>query len=572
MKRSRFLALLFVPSLACSSASSNTQGSPDGGTGASGAGSGQGSGSGRGSGSGSGSAVSGTGSGSGSAGGSGSGSGSGTGTGAGAGSVPFQALHTYYLSPMGSDSNSGTSTSSAWATPNHPLLCGDVVLAEPGTYSTSQFVDNWGVVSSCPSTTAGIDGKGGVYFATLLCAGPDLTSCTVDGGAKEAFRVSSSNWSIEGFSATQAPTASEGGYAVGCYTATSETSTTLHHVAFINDIASGCDAAGFGSYSHTSPGGVDQTAVVGVIAYNAAPSQGGGGICGSGISIIPANGPDTSPGTHVFVAGAFSYRNVNAATGEGCNTDGEGLIFDSWGIPQYSHQAVAEQNVFWANGGPGFEAFPQGNGTSDDQATIIVLNNTSYGNFQDPKHGGSGELLLNGVYPTTGSYTFTNNVFEATQGSSAGATVYAAAIDCKNGCPSSVVSIDKNHFWNSHAPTTTAPGGDNTQAYYSGAGQGASFPWGTNTFTTPGFASPSALPSGAPDCAGHATTTACMTAAGVPAALAPSGGAASVGYSPPTACQADAYYPTWLKGVVYLSASGSNLTENGGLITKPCDM
>jgi hypothetical protein len=44
------------------------------------------------------------------------------------------------------------------------------------------------------------------------------------------------------------------------------------------------------------------------------------------------------------------------------------------------------------------------------------------------------------------------------------------------------------------------------------------------------------------------------------------------GYQPPGACAADPYFPTWLKGVVYLSWNGSTLSENSGLITKPCNM
>jgi hypothetical protein len=509
-----------------------------------------------------------------SSGGSSSGGSSGSSDGGSGGSpVPFHALNTYYISPTGNDNNSGTSPAMAWATPKHSVSCGDVIIAAPGAYKNGQFnSNNWGTVASCPSTSGGIDGKGGVYFAVLLCGGPDLTSCTVDGGGQETFRVDSSNWAIEGFAGTQSATASEGGFAVGCYTATSETSATLHHVAFINDVASGCDAAGFGTFSWTGPGGgVDQYALVGAIAYDAAPSQ-GGMICGSGISIIPVNGSDTSSGTHVFVAGAFSYKNVNAPIGAGCNTDGEGLIFDSWGVQPYKYQAVAEQNVFWANGGPGFEAFPQGNFTSDDQATIVLFNNTSYGNFQDPKHVGSGDLMLNQVYPTTGSYAFTNNIFEATVTSSAGGTVYGAAIDCSNGCPANVIATNGNYIWNSHPPTTTVSGGRNTQAWYNGMDQGASFPWGANTFDDPGFANPGALPAGAPNCSGFANTTACMIGAGVPANIKPSGGAAGKGYQPPGACTADAYYPTWLKGVVYLKASGSNLTENAGLITKPCNL
>jgi len=134
------------------------------------------------------------------------------------------------------------------------------------------------------------------------------------------------------------------------------------------------------------------------------------------------------------------------------------------------------------------------------------------------------------------------------------------------------LTVEGNYIWNAHAPTTNTSGGDNTQAWYSGTDQGASFPWGTNSFGDPGFSHPSSLPTGAPNCAGSANTTACMNAAGVAANMTPSGGAAGKGYKAPGACAADAYYPTWLKGVVYLKASGASLTENSGLITKPCDL
>lgn len=500
--------------------------------------------------------------------------GAGSGSGSSGAPVPFQALHTYYIAPDGSDGNPGTSAASAWATPNHAVDCGDVIIAEPGAYNSGQFqAGHWGAVANCPSTSGGIDGSGGIYFSILVCGGSDMTSCTVDGGSQEVFRVDASSWAVEGFAGTQAATANQGGFATACFAGTSETSATLHHIAFINNIASGCDAAGFDTYSFTSPGGgVDQFALVGAIAYNAAPSQGGGGICGSGISLIPVNGSDASAGTHIFVAGAFSYDNINAATGEGCNTDGEGLIFDSWGIQPYTYQAVAEQNAFWGNGGPGFEAFPQGNGTSDDAATIVLFDNTAYGDYRDPKHVGAGELMLNQVYPTTASYTLTDNIFEAAMGSSAGGTVYGATIACRNGCPASVLGIHDNYLWNSHAPTTNTPGGTNTEAYYSGADQGSSFPWGSNAYSDPGLANPSALPSTAPSCAGYANTTACMLGAGVATNLTPSGGATGKGYHAPGACAADAYYPAWLKGIVYLKANGADVTENGGLITKPCDL
>ena len=162
-------------------------------------------------------------------------------------SVVFRPLRTYYVSPTGSDRNSGTSPRTAWATPRHAVECGDVIIAAAGSYARNQFGTNsWGEVSNCPSTRGGIDGRGGVYFAALLCAGPDITSCSVDGGRYEAVRVDASNWAIEGFIATQASTGNS-----ACFSATSETNATLHHIAFINDIAINCHYSGFNSYSWT---------------------------------------------------------------------------------------------------------------------------------------------------------------------------------------------------------------------------------------------------------------------------------------------------------------------------------
>jgi hypothetical protein len=451
------------------------------------------------------------------------------------------------------------------------VQCGDVIIAAAGTYSAGQFgVGSWGTVGSCPSSSGGIGGAGGIYFATVLCAGPKLTSCNVNGGSNEAFRIDQSNWAAEGFYGTQLASANG-----GCYSATSETAATLHHIAFINDVAVNCALAGFDSYSWNGlTGGVDQQAVVGTITFNGAPSTNGSGLCGSGISLIPVNGPDTSAGTHVFVAGSFAYKNVNAPVGAGCNTDGEGLIFDSWGIFSYRNQAVVEQNAFWANGSAGFEAFPQGNRSSQDEAPIVVFNNTTYGNYRDPKNPGGGELLFNQIYPTgTGSYTITNNIFEATVGSAGNngsTTVRGAEIDCLNSCAQVVIS--GNYIWNSNPPTTTSTGGENTHAWINNVDSGAAWPWGTNTYNDPGLANPGALLSAAPDCSSYATTTACMSGLGVVADLMPSGGAVGKGYQLPAACTADAFYPTWLKGVVYLSWDGSSLTESGGLITKPCNL
>ena len=50
-------------------------------------------------------------------------------------------------------------------------------------------------------------------------------------------------------------------------------------------------------------------------------------------------------------------------------------------------------------------------------------------------------------------------------------------------------------------------------------------------------------------------------------------GAVGKGYQlPSSACSPNSLYPTWLKGVVYLHWDGTNITERGGLVSKPCGL
>jgi hypothetical protein len=137
----------------------------------------------------------------------------------------------------------------------------------------------------------------------------------------------------------------------------------------------------------------------------------------------------------------------------------------------------------------------------------------------------------------------------------------------------SLISINDNYFWHSNPGTSTRPGNPNTDVYVSGSHNKTSFPFGTNRYENPGFANPDGLPSAAPNCDTYADTTDCMNGRyQVGADLTPSGDAVGHGYQPPGPCAPDPYFPAWLKGVVYLHWNGSSLTENSGLITKPCHM
>ncbi len=177
--------------------------------------------------------------------------------------------------------------------------------------------------------------------------------------------------------------------------------------------------------------------------------------------------------------------------------------------------------------------------------------------------------------PNGSYYSINNNIFvttEATSGNNSRTPVNAAGIYVNNSNTSLVV-VNGNYLWQSNPGTVTKAGNPNTDIYVNGVHNTTSFPFGTNTYSDPGFANPGGLPTTAPNCANYINTTDCMNKRyNIAANLAPSGAAVGKGYRPPGPCAPDPYFPAWLKGVVYLHWNGSSLTENGGLITMPCSM
>jgi hypothetical protein len=500
----------------------------------------------------------------------------------------------HYLRPAGSDTNCngtanvddsvGVRPNCGWATPNHSINCGDVIVTAAGSYSGFGTFNNgnWGTVSNCPSTSGGIDGMGGIYFAVLLCAGPDVGSCSVNGGSVEAFRVDQSHWAVEGFTATQNTNAT-----AGCYNAENDSS-EQKFVAFINDIASTCDLSGYtasGGGCGSVCGSFDYMAAVGVLAFNAANSI--SPFCGSGISMSPGVPDKTLSGTHIFIAGYFGAYNTNAPGG--CtvgrsppHSDGEGIIFDTYAggySGGYNKQVVLEQAVIWHSGNACVEAFPNGNGTSDDLAQYKVLNVTCYSNEQDSQANCNGELFLNNVYPTsTGSWTVQKNIFYAPNTPPCVGATGAGAVVTNNPTHPTLanppINISGNYIWSATPPTTNTTGPNNTYVV-NGPGPTFNAPWvfGTNTYADPGLASPNSLFSSSPNCAGYASVTDCMnTGFSVYAHVTPSIAPTTIGYAPPGACTPDPLFPIWLKGIVYLQWDGTKVVQKAGLITMPCGM
>ncbi len=418
----------------------------------------------------------------------------------------------YYMGTGGSDGNAGTS-GSPWASPNHALNCGDVIIASPGTYSASNTGSGkWGTVT-CPSAN---------NVAWLQCATFD--ACYVTATGSDAIRVDKSYWGVSGWEASTNTTQSG-----ACFAAAADSATTIHHIIFANDVANGCMGGGFTSYNYSTTVGVDYIIVVGNVAYNAAQ---GNTHCFSGVSIYQPVASDANSGTHMYVAGNYIYHNVEPSTCNGtAPTDGEAVILDTFDFSQgggtaYTQQAVVQNNIGVFNGGHGFEVF--NNATGGTQAPIYVKYNTSVSNVQDNNQtaGCLGRAELRVAHTKTTTYD--HNLAQTRTGTSCSSgAIYGVFVETVDGTDAVTNS------WIYSAAGNT-----------SGTDNATGFSFGSITSTTPSFSSITS-PS-APSCSGTGNVPACM--ATVISNFTPStSGASNYGYQAvSTTSISDALFPAWL--------------------------
>jgi hypothetical protein len=444
---------------------------------------------------------------------------------------------TYYLATAaagGKDSNSGLVATAPWLTPNHALNCGDMIVAAASTsYSSGNFRSgNWGKVS-CPAAN---------NVVWLKCAQFDACKITATAGQPGIY-VDQSYWGVQGWEVTASNSTSS-----FCFGASPNylTLVTVHHIIFANNVANGCQAGGFTTFNSSKTASVDYISIIGNIAYNAAQN---GAECYSGISIYQPIQSDSLPGTHIYVAGNFSYGNVDAnPCAGGMPTDGEGLIFDTFdgdqgGLPSYAAQALAENNIFVGNGGRGLQVGNNSVGAGPF-ANIYLRNNTLWGNNGDRNQNTNaicGELSLFRAVNTSAS----SNLAETNQVTGCGENpIYAFYVWGGNGTD----NVSQN--WGYAVSGTTSSGSYNSSGFSFQA---------NNTFgENPDFANP--VKPGAPNCSGSSSAPACMAA--MIANFKPTNtAAAGFGYQPPSNTPAyDPLYPQWM--------CSTSLPE--GLVTVGC--
>ncbi|MGC1362493.1 MAG: hypothetical protein WA419_14530 [Silvibacterium sp.] len=444
---------------------------------------------------------------------------------------------TYYLSTTGNDSNSGLTASLPWLTPHHDLNCGDVIHAAAGSYDGWNFWEgNWGTVTGT-----------GHCVAELHCTTFD--TCVVntsENGKTGAFWVDQSHWMVDGWE-VQGSVANSN--IVSCFVASPNTTTpaNIQDIIFANDIANGCQNGGFIAHNLASSTTIsfDYVNFIGDIAYNAAQTD---NECDSGISVYQPIVADYTSGTHIYIAGNFSYGNLDANPCDGTSpTDGEGIIIDTLDYSQgggtpYIAQVAVEDNIVVNNGGRGLEV--TNNSAGSQNAYVFFKDNTSWGNERDPHQRyclGNGELLINAANNVE---AFNGIYATSTADGCTGDAIFGAAVGDGNSSDlveySSIFGVDGNN--------TFTNGGTFSFSNQTG-----------NTIgTNPSFNN--AVAPGAPSCSGYANTVVCMATL-ISDFKASGAGTSGIGYQAPTTASYDVFFPQWL----------CNVSLPSGIITNGCE-
>lgn len=499
----------------------------------------------------------------------------------------------HYMSPTGSDSNNGLTPATAWRTPNHNLNCGDVIIAAPSATTYGAFT-NHGTVSNCPSTTGGIDGTGGIWGAVVLCGGTDLGE-TGNGCRTSQVNNQQSFWAYIGWTCNGGATNGSGGNR--CYElhAAASATTQLHHQMYINDIAYNTpqsfdtnDSVNVGGENHNVPGnGGDYVAIVGMI------SQDGGSdsVCTAAVSLVAMSPFDSLPGTHAYVYGNWLY-NVESAN---CTaSDVEAIMIDTPDAHGYSNQIVIANNMTWSSTRFGFQFFCQNFNVTT--ATAIYHNNTGYNNLINiGNESVAGDVNLAAARTPTSNcagvtLNIRNNLVQTTRATSGSISgpVYAGVFGGQT-WNNLTIGGTGNENWFRGISTRCAGSSCN--------GSGPTFDvtvfngnsFGTNLYGDPGFQNTADLLANwvtqIPNCAGFATTTACMGYNVTTQVLTPNtpisdlkptvSGTATKGYQLPSAtCNMNAEYPAFLKGLVRLAwnAGTQQIFQMHDLVTTPCGL
>jgi hypothetical protein len=353
--------------------------------------------------------------------------------------------------------------------------------------------------------------------------------------------IDTSYWGVQGWEASGSTSKFAGCFHVGPkYSAPS----TIHHIIVANNVANGCMNGGVDAYDNSNTASFDYVAFVGNIVYNAVQ---GNSSCGSGINMYQPIASDTAVGTHLYIAGNFSYGNIDPpdCSGSG-DTDGEGINLDTFDFDQgggapYTQQAAVENNIVFNNGGRGIEV--ENNRAGTEHAQIFIQNNTVYGDMTDMNQTycqGNGEILVTAA----DNITVADNIAQT-----------ARAVGCQS---DPVFALSVANSGGTTVSSTNVFAGENGNNIFVYNSSLSSYSGGGSPQTSPALNSPP-VP-GAPNCSGMANAPDCMRS--VVADFAPKGSGTGDGYQVPSATSnSDPLFPQWL----------CNANLPNGLVTMGCN-
>jgi hypothetical protein len=214
----------------------------------------------------------------------------------------------YFVSPTGSDTNSGTSMADALQTlgaaTKLSLQGGDCVTVADGTYSETVLVSSSGSADTC---------TGYVVFRAASPGGAKVASTDPYNG----FMVNANYVMVDGFDLEDTSTGSA--FTAGTNTLSNGKVIVYHHIAAVRNIAHDSGGAGLGAL-HSDYVRFEGNTVYG----NSSRSDYGD----SGIDLWEMQASDTLPGFHIVIRNNLSYSNVESFIPANLQTDGEGIILD----------------------------------------------------------------------------------------------------------------------------------------------------------------------------------------------------------------------------------------------------
>ena len=308
----------------------------------------------------------------------------------------YTCVTNYYVSTTGNDSNNGTSSGTPWLTLAHAasqsVAAGSCINIVPGLYSQSSLltIANGGNAATATGLVAwrcqvmpfsfsagALQGEGtGCHVQASGAITGDLVDVTASYVIVDGLELDGNSFDVTG----------------ACYNMNSGGLVAIHHMWIVNSDTHGCGAGGiFDSSSYT------------YVIHDVNHDNSGANFEGNGISVYePLGISGYSPTTldnlwcatipsnicfQIVVAYTVSYHNYDIQSGSS-NTDGEGLIFDTFdhtqtscpgpGVCPFAGNALALGNLLYYNGGSGLRVY---NNTAG--ATVYNVNNTAYDNQWD---------------------------------------------------------------------------------------------------------------------------------------------------------------------------------------------